>query len=685
MSAPQADSPALPLDFFETPGAKLKTDSYAAVSFPIGLFPPKLFEYKIPEALRGQVQSGSWVLAPFRRRGLWGAVAEIYAEARFGGPHGEIIESVTWPDAIRLRTLALAKKMARHYAAGLAHAFKTALPFPRLLPQETRPSAAIQSTGADPELNDEQRQAFEALLHHAGEGRRQIYLWGPTGSGKTYVLLAFIKKLLAQNRSVIYMVPEIALTPQFLELFESELTLGPAFACWNSRVSGAQKKTLWNRMLSGEIRFVLGTRSAVFLPLTGLGAVIIDEEQDSSFKQETPPPAYHARDVALWRAEEEEALAVFASATPSLECYHAIEAGLLPAVRLEHRFGGSTLPAVRLESLSGPVDGLDAGLIQTIRATIETNRHVLVYHNRRGFNRVLTCEHCKTSVLCNQCQLPLTLHREEAAVTLRCHHCGIRKKPPESCPRCRAPKEHLKPKGVGTQRIAQDIEEALGLKILRLDRDTAKTSAPIYAEFKAGQSKILVGTKMVTKGWNFPLVTLVVVLDADNELVLPDFRACERAFQTLCQVSGRAGRGRDPGEVLIRTRNPDHYLFQSLVAHDLNLFYQREIEIRRRMRLPPVTRLFTIELKGSKREKVEEAARSMLDALRAKGLETNMEAMGAGPSFFQKIRQNWRFQVVLRSNDPGAEFPMDALGPVVSQFRKSGVMLKFHPDPQNLL
>ncbi|MBI4064663.1 MAG: primosomal protein N' [Elusimicrobia bacterium] len=689
---------------------------FASVSFPLGLFPPQTFEYIVPENLKDQIFPGSWVQAVFGRRRIWGVVETTAATPLFNGRHQQLLAANNLAEPLRSRVFELAGRMAGFYACSTAQAFKTAVAFPHIVEHSFLEQKTQNFDHPPLRFTPTQQTALDALGDEIKNLKRPAYLWGPTGSGKTYVLLGLIQKILSEGKSAIYLVPEITLTPQFLDIFEKELALPKEiFALWNSKVAPSQKKIIWSRILSGETRLALGTRSAVFLPLRNLGLIALDEEQDASFKQETPAPAYHAREIALWRSQMEGCAVVMSSATPSLECYQAVKEGALKTVKIQGRYQDRPMPKIQLQSVDSRNEEIGGPLCQAIKEKITSGQHVLLYHNRRGFNRVLECGHCKKPVSCSQCLLPLTLHKDQGSGVrgqgsgekngnsshpsplLKCHHCGIRRKMPEHCPTCKAPDDLLKPKGAGTQKIAQELENILGASVLRLDRDTAKNSSPIYEQFKSGQSKVLVGTKLIAKGWHFPLVTLAAVLDGDAELTLPDFRATERAFQTLLQVAGRSGRGETPGEVWIRTRQPEHYLFQSLEAQNLELFYEHELAIRQKMRLPPFSRLFTVELKGKSREKVAQAANSLLQTLEqhptalndngetSSPLPTSIEVVGGGPSFFQKIRQNWRYEVVLRLTDPQQDFPMKLLGPVIAPYRKAGVSLRLHPDPQNLL
>ncbi|MBI4369326.1 MAG: hypothetical protein HY547_03740, partial [Elusimicrobia bacterium] len=267
---------------------------------------------------------------------------------------------------------------------------------------------------------------------------------------------------------------------------------------------------------------------------------------------------------------------------------------------------------------------------------------------------------------------------------LKCHHCGIRRKVPDACERCQAPKKYLTTKGLGTQRLAEEIKKHLQINPLRLDGDTSRQAAPIYEKFKSGAAQILIGTKLVTKGWHFPKITLAAVLDADNELSMPDFRACERTFQTLLQVAGRSGRGQSPGALWVGTRRSEHYLFESLKTNNIEFFYERELALRRQMRLPPWSRLLAIQIQGKDRAKVEQAADNLLKNFRSQNQAPDLEALGAAPGYYRRLRHFWRFEVMLRLKETSNNFPWDQITAGIAAERRSGVIVRIKPDPENL-
>ncbi len=657
---------------------------FASVSLNIGIFPPRNFEYAVPEELKEKIQRGSLVWVPFRNRKRWGIVEDISPNPTFHGHHAPIGQIIELPQSMLADQLPVISWLSEYYLCSLALAAQTAIPLKFFMGRDFPSQAALITAegGASPALNATQQEAFLKMVQNWQQERKPTYLLGPTGSGKTYVLLAFILELLKENRSAMYLVPEITLTPQFIETFTKELPRGTPIAIWTSKTSLPLKKKIYEEILSGKLRFVIGTRSAVFLPLPNLGTIILDEEQDGSFKQETPAPCYHAREVALWRAKTQNAMAIFASATPSLECYREIQENRILKIELSERYLSKSLPKITITE-QGSRKKETIPLLEIIREKVTQGEQVLVFHNRRGYVRSLKCESCKLPLLCQYCELPLTLHKN-GTDQLRCHHCGVHKKVPTACPACNQNTLTFYGLGLGTQKIEQEIRNALNVKVLRLDKETSKDAHQILSEFKKGDTPVLVGTKLITKGLHYPQVSFVAVLNADTELTMPDFRACERTFQSLLQVAGRTGRGERPGEALLCTANPKHYVFESLRSGNWEGFYSRELEIRRELNLPPFSRLLVLELKSKVKQKVMEAADLLSGELTG---NEQFEMVGSAPSYFARIRNHWRYQVLMK-HDPAKKISKEAFFKTLEGFSKkrslSGLKILIHPDPQNL-
>jgi primosomal protein N' (replication factor Y) len=456
---------------------------------------------------------------------------------------------------------------------------------------ESAAEATSTVAAAVPAPNAAQRSALDAL-EAADDGRYHGWLLhGVTGSGKTEVYLRLAERHLARDRSVLVLVPEIGLTPQLVGRFAARFPRTP-LAVLHSGLTDTARLEAWRRAHSGAARLVLGTRSAVFAPLHRLGLIIVDEEHDASFKQQEGGFRYSARDLALVRAQGLGIPVVLGSATPSLETLHNAATGRLTRLDLPERAAAAQPPLLRLIDLRA--ERVHAGLSTTAVTTIE--RHlaaagqVLVYINRRGYAPTLACTACGWVAPCTSCDARMTVYRN--ASRLRCHHCGADRELPRQCPQCGYA---VKTVGQGTERIEETLAETFpGVGIARLDRDVVRRADELEAvlgKVASGEARILVGTQMVAKGHDFPAVTLAVVLNADQGLFSTDFRAAERLAQTLVQVAGRAGRGAQPGEVLIQTEHPDHPLLLGLITGGYESFAAAALAERRDAAWPPFARL----------------------------------------------------------------------------------------------
>ena len=461
---------------------------------------------------------------------------------------------------------------------------------------ERNPYAAAKFVGQTPiRLNDEQSAALETLssLAFSGEAHGAL-LHGVTGSGKTSVMTALIDRLLAGGRGVILLLPEIALTPQSVSIFCARY--GDRVAVIHSGLSAGERYDAYCRIREGQADVVIGTRSAVFSPVKNLGAIIIDEEQEHTYKSDQNPK-YHARDIARYRCAEHHALMLLASATPSLESYQKAKNGVYTLVRLTKRYGGARLPAVEIADMrrevgEGNTSPLGRQLIERLAATVSDGEQAILFLNRRGYNHFLSCRSCGEAVRCPSCSVSMTYHTRRGTYTegdMVCHWCGRRMPLPRTCPSCGS--EHLARMGFGTQRVEEELQKLLPDKrILRMDTDTTSTKFAydeMLGQFRAHNADVLLGTQMVTKGHDFPDVTLVGVLLADASLYLDDYRASERTFSMLTQVIGRAGRGDRPGLAVIQTNNPDSEIIRLACAQDYETFYEREIRLRKLLVFPP--------------------------------------------------------------------------------------------------
>jgi primosomal protein N' (replication factor Y) (superfamily II helicase) len=483
----------------------------------------------------------------------------------------------------------------------------------------------------------------------------QTYLLhGITGSGKTEVYLQAIASVLEQGRGALVLVPEIALTPQLAARFRARF--GDRVAVLHSGLSDGERYDQWRRLRSGQAQIALGARSAVFAPVADLGIVVVDEEHDPSFKQEEGV-RYHARDVALVRAQRASAVCVLGSATPSLESYANAQAGRFTLLELPERAHNRPLPEVELVDLRtfrpDPDSALTAPLAAAIEATLAAGEQVILFLNRRGFATFVVCVSCGTSFRCPNCAVSLTYH--QAGDWLRCHYCGHAEHTPIDCAKCPTAKGTIRRFGLGTERIEAALRTRWPkARVARLDRDTAagRGIEDILRKVAAREVDILIGTQMVTKGHDFPGVTLVGVLSADSALSLPDFRAAERTFQLLTQVAGRAGRGDRPGRVLVQTYTPEHPSVACARTHDYKAFYASEVATRAELLYPPHGRLVAVRIEGAD----EPAVRATADELARRGqLTGGLEVLGPSEAPLRRLKGRYRWHIWIKA--PQTERP----------------------------
>ena len=623
---------------------------FAEVVFNLPL--EKAFHYAIPGAWANAIRPGMRVLAPFGRRQLIGTVTALPASTPIAQPK-ELLRVIDAEPALTPETLKLAQWMADYYGCSLGQACASVVPSAlRLRPVET--AASIPPTHPDgPAFTDQQRAAF-APLEEAVRAERfaSFLIHGVTGSGKTELYLRTIALSLAQGRGAIVLVPEIALTPQTIDRFRERF--GSEVVLWHSRLTMRQRAVAWQQLAQGRSRVIVGTRSAVFAPLARVGVIVLDEEHDPSYKQDQTP-RYHARDVALARARLSSAVVMLGSATPSIESSYDAQEGRYALLELTQRVRGRPLPTVEIVDMRQQVGGrqkpgaVSDRLLIALKRVVEQQEQAILLLNRRGFARVALCQTCGVVMRCPSCTVPMIYHA--SSQTLLCHYCGAQQPIPEICPSCQ--KGYLRLRGAGTERIESELHRLFPASgIGRMDTDTTKgreSHRKFYESIKARQINLLVGTQMVAKGLDLPQVTLVGVVSADTALNLPDFRAGERTFDLLTQVAGRAGRGDRPGQVLIQTYCPTHYAIQAASRHDYQAFYRAEIQMRRRLKLPPFVHFVELTVQGSRRERVRDAAQRLKDVLAAHVGSASIKLLGPAPHRIERLRKTFRWRVVLKA------------------------------------
>jgi primosomal protein N' (replication factor Y) len=504
-------------------------------------------------------------------------------------------------------------------------------------------------------LNDEQRAAFELICQAVDDpaGHPPILLYGVTGSGKTEIYLQSIRHTLERGRTALVLVPQISLTPQTVERFKARFaSIQRDVAVMHSNLSAGERFDEWNKIRQGGAKIVIGARSAVFAPLEKLGLIIVDEEHEASYKQDEIP-RYHARDLAVLRAQREKCAVVLGSATPSLESWQNTRTGKYRLARLTRRVDSRSMPVIRVLDMrqasrrSGGDAIFSPQLLRAIENRLAGGFQTILFLNRRGFSTSLLCHACGHVCECPDCSVTLTYHRDTNRLV--CHVCGRTERAPRVCPGCRDP--GIRHAGVGTQKVEDAVRRIFPkARVARMDADTmARKEA--YREtlgaFKEGAIDILVGTQMIAKGLHFPNVTLVGIINADLGLHVPDFRAGERTFQLLTQVAGRAGRGEMEGEVLVQSFTPFSPSIQFARHHDFDGFAQQELEFRERFGFPPFQRMVLITARSRVKERAEFTAQTLVRKLKA--VVPPPATVGeAVPSPLEKSHGSWRFQTALR-------------------------------------
>jgi len=478
-------------------------------------------------------------------------------------------------------------------------------------------------------------------------------LHGVTGSGKTEIYISAVRHCLSQNRTAIILLPEISLTPQIAGRFKS--VFGNSIALWHSKLSKSQRSWTWNQICKGTFKVVIGARSAIFAPLKNVGLIVIDEEQEASFRQDSPAPRYHARDVALIRAKYEKAVAILSSATPSLESYHNYLTRKINYLHLPKRYGKAKYPIVHLVNMledqeeSGKYEQVISGLLQDkIEERLTNKEQVILLQNRRGFSPVIRCGNCGTISNCPYCNVTISYHLKTN--NLLCHFCGFSEsKQHKTCYNC--DNSDLLYFGTGTQKVESIMQETFpNASIGRLDIDTSSSGnqlTSILQSFSNGEIDILLGTQMIAKGLDFPNATLVGIINADLGLHLPDFRVGERIFQLIYQASGRSGRRDKQGEVVIQTFSPDNPVIKQAATLDMMEYYKIALLEREELNYPPFSWLTKIEIVGSDQKNAYNLSHQLYHTI--KGKYEGLEILGPAPCYIEKLRNQFRFHIVFKS------------------------------------
>jgi len=685
----------------------------AAVAVPLPI--PTVFTYLIPEELRSKAVPGVRATVPFRNTEITGYIVTVEpfssSEVEMGSRPVKIKPLLTILDdqpVLSSKMLELTKWVGEYYGSSWGEAIENALPrwvkygkkTEKYIEKAKEKSIVPSVNPAEYDLTAEQKKAFEVIKKALDGGRRMaedpeqgppsapVLIYGVTGSGKSELYIRTICEVLRRKRAAICLVPEIALTEQLKRFFAGHF--GDQLEILHSKMTDSERFLTWKRIEMGMCRVVLGPRSAVFAPVQDLGLIIMDEEHEGSYKQETAP-RYHAREVAAWRARQERALFLMGTATPSLESMALAEQGKIGRIDLTQRIDLKAMPKVevidlkRYEGDKRPSLLFSPPLLREIETNLKNREGTMLLLNRRGFSTSIRCSQCGEAEKCKLCQVALTFHQEKNL--LLCHYCNYQRKIPQTCSECGAPV--LRFMGFGTEKIESEVARLFPhARLARMDADTTQKKEShelILERFREQKIDILIGTQMIAKGFDFPHVTLVGVVLADIGLRLPDFRSAERTFQLLTQFAGRAGRGTKPGRVMIQTWMPEHPSIRFAKDHDFLSFYHHEKKCREEFHYPPFRSLANIIIRSGDEKKAYIFARELRDTLKKEFQDIpGIEFVGPAPLPFYKLRGHFRWHVMLK-------IPKELeIGPrlyarLLGLKKPSGVAFQLDVDPLSIL
>jgi len=646
------------------------------------------FTYEVGADLTKGVAVGKRAWVPFGNRRLIGYIVGIPESTSV--KHTKPIYSIIDEEPVlSVDLLKTTKWISEYYFCSWGEAIAAALP-PALKKGKTdaKPRHKEDEDDIKPSHHlvptEEQDKVLKTLWHDIEQNNHNVYLLhGITGSGKTEIYLQAIARALDNNKASIVLVPEISLTPQAIERFKSRFK--EQVAVLHSHLTETARFVEWKKINDGSAKIVVGARSAVFAPVKNLGLIVVDEEQETSYKQQDAP-RYHARDVAIKRAQIVSAVVILGSATPSMESYHNATNGIYKFVNLTKRINDSQLPKVQIIDMRQYMHNfrkqamLSRPLVDGVKAVLEKKEQAILFLNRRGFATFMSCRKCGFVIRCKNCDVTMTYHFQ--GKELVCHWCNWRQKPPDTCPKCKS--SYINYFGTGTEKVESEISRLFAsARINRMDTDaTTKRGShkEILDGFKTGATQLLIGTQMVAKGHDYPGVTLVGVVSADSALHIPDFRSGERTFSLLTQVAGRAGRGKKPGRVLVQTFTPEHYAIIAASKHDYAAFYEEEIESREALQLPPYTHLVKITFRSRLEAKAHESAEKLSKLLTEKPDKNILHISGPVISSIPRMRREYRWDVILKTKK--AQDAVVWLRQVLKLFKKpSDVKMAVDVDP----
>jgi len=652
------------------------------------------FTYSIPESLKEDLKIGSIVEVSFGNKTVTGYAVGLSDKCDIEKikPINRIIDKTL---AIDSKMIELTKWISEYYYSSWGEAISAAIPGAlkkgvsvkrHRKEKHDEPGEEFEFIDGSSEHltpNPEQQDALDSIINSMNARTYKVFLLhGVTGSGKTEVYLQSIAHVLKLGLSSIVLVPEISLTPQTVARFKARF--GDKIAVLHSRLLGSKRISEWKRINSGEARIIIGARSAIFAPVKNLGLVVVDEEHETSYKQEDVP-RYNARDVAIKRAELSNAVVILGSATPSLESFYAAKNGKFTIIKLSERIDSRLLPAVDVVDMreemtrAKKIPIFSQKLKEWIEKDIAEKKQVILFLNRRGFSTFINCRKCGYVIKCKRCSVSLTYHFDKKKLV--CHHCNFTMAPPDICPECNA--SYMKYWGIGTEKVESEAHRLFPAAIIeRMDTDTTRKRGShdkALSKFKAGGIDIMIGTQMIAKGLDFPKVTLVGVISADTALNLPDFRSAERTFNLLTQVAGRAGRSDLGGRVIIQSYTPQHYSIQAAKAHDYDTFYDKEISLRKELYLPPFCHMVSLTLRGRNEERVFKASDNLKASLEEGAESKNIDILGPAPSAISRMKGMYRWSIFLRAEN--VEDITAILKRTLCKNKTSGIMTTVNVDP----
>ncbi len=636
----------------------------------------KSYTYRIPEHMN--IITGMRVLVDFAGKKMTGYVSATHKNLPDGIEVKDILSQIDDEPIYDERIIGLAEYVSKSYLSSVGEAIGKALPSGESSKSRPRASRVEHIKESRITLTDKQREIYNRIISSV---KKAHLIFGITGSGKTEVYMSAAINAVSKGLSVIYLVPEITLSSQIHERLYK--IFGENLVVYHSQLTQNQRLSNWKKFYKGEAMVAVGTRSAVFLQCPKLGLIIIDEEHDPSYKEQSTP-RYNAKRVAFYRGETENATLILGSATPSIETLYSAERGIIELHRLEERYGDSKLPVIEIVKLKNSNEEISSRLKLFTNRAVKEGKQVVYLLNRRGFAPFVLCGNCGSAVECPECSIGMNYHRDRGML---CHYCGYTSEVPVKCTKCGS--ESILKLGSGTQKIEELIvNEFAEYRVFRLDQDSARKKDAVYDlldMMRRGEIDILLGTQMVSKGFDFQDVTLAGIIMADIGLNMPDFRATERIFSLLMQLSGRSGRRGSEGRVIIQTLNDEHLIFDYLKRQDYWGFYREELKIRKLINYPPFSRLGRIVIRGRDEETVSKSAEILVNKMKLITEEKNhtITILGPSPAPISKIGGNYRYHIILKSKKLKelTEFIKTAL----DSFRSKAVYIEIDIDPADML